>query len=104
MELSKLKLLQRYMTNSELEYRNFEQLPQRHKLSTTFKSKIEGFFETLYTADVDMSTDHSMIYPIVNRNFGDTFHNHNGPNQRQHIHKNTSHQYQSRSHQRPGTS
>ena len=41
-----------------------------------------------------------IIEPIVNRNFGNNFHNHNGPNQIQHIHKNTCRQYQYISFQR----
>ena len=61
-------------------------------------------FETLETADIDMSTAHSVIEPIANQNFGNTFHHHNGPNQHQHIHKNTSQQCQSRSYQIPSTS
>ena len=61
-------------------------------------------FETLETADIDISTAHSVIEPIANRNFGNTFHHQNGPNQRQHIHKNTSQQCQSRSYQIPSTS
>ena len=35
-----------------------------------------------------------MIDTIVNRNFGDKFYHKNGPNQRQHTHKNNSQQYQ----------
>ena len=61
MELSKLKHLQLYMTNSELYYRNFERLPQIHQLSTIFNSTIEEVFETLETSDVYISTAHSMI-------------------------------------------
>ena len=41
MELSKLKHLQRYMTNFEPDYRNFERLPQIHQLSTKFNYTIE---------------------------------------------------------------
>ena len=41
MELSKLKHLQGYMTPYELDYRNFECLPQSHQLSTILISKIE---------------------------------------------------------------
>ena len=65
---------------------------------------IKGVFETLETADVDMSTAHSMIEPIVNLHFGNTFHHHNVPNQRQHIHLKTIQKYQSRPYQRPRTS
>ena len=60
-----------------------------------------------------MTTSHSMIRTIVNRDFGNTFHHQNGPNQLQHIykntgqnyqHKNTSQQYQPRYYQIPSTS
>ena len=44
-------------------------------------------FETLETVDIDMSTDHSMIEPIDNLNFGNTFQRHNGQNKLQYIHK-----------------
>ena len=33
-EQSKLKFFQRYMTTFEIYYRNFEQIPQSHQLST----------------------------------------------------------------------
>ena len=38
-----------------------------------------------------MKTIHSsnMIEPIVNRKFGNNFHHHNEPNQRQYAHKHT---------------
>ena len=55
MKLSKLKHLQRYMTPFELDYRNFELLPQSHQLSTTFTSTIEEVFETLETEDIDIT-------------------------------------------------
>ena len=32
-------------------------------------------------------------FPIVNRSFGNTFHHQNGPNQIQHLHKQTSQHY-----------
>ena len=35
-----------------------------------------------------------IIETIVNRNFGNTFHHQNGPNQRQNVHKHTYQQYQ----------
>ena len=92
------------MTTSELDYRNFERIPQRHQLSTIFHSTIEEVFETLETADVDISTAHFIIEPIVNRNFVNTFHHHNGPNKHQCVHKNTSQYYQLISYQRPRTS
>ena len=55
-----------------------------------FHSTIEEVFETLEAADVDMSKSHSITDPIVNRNFDNKFHCHNGPNQRQHVPKNSS--------------
>ena len=104
MEISKLKHLQRHMTALKLEYRNFKVLPQIHKLSTMFHFIIEEVFENLETADVDMSTSHSIIYPIVIRNFDNTFRDHNVPNKHQHFHKNKSQQYQYISYQIPRTS
>ena len=47
MELSKLNHLQRYMTEFELNYINFEQKPQRHQPSNKFQFTIEEFVETL---------------------------------------------------------
>ena len=41
-----------------------------------------------------MNPSHSIIEPIVNRNFFNTFQHQNGPNQRQHTHKNNSQQQQ----------
>ena len=82
------------MTTFELDYRKFELLPQGHQLSTIFNSTIEEVIETLNTSGVEMSTDHYMIKTIINSNFGIAFHHQNGPNQSQHIHKNTSEQYQ----------
>ena len=46
-----------------------------------------------------MITPRSMIEPIVNQNFGNTFQHQNGPNQRKKIHKDTSQKYQPRSYQ-----
>ena len=69
-----------------------------------------------------MNPSNSMIQPIFNMDFGNTFQDQNGPNQFQYTHKNTSqqhqhintsqqyqqrktiHQYQHRYFQRPGTS
>ena len=104
MELSKLKHLQRYMTTFELDYRKFDQLTQRHQLSTTFQFIIEEIFETLDTSVVDMPTAHSMIDPIANINSVNTFHHQNGPNQRQRVHKNTIQHHQSIFYQIPRTS
>ena len=97
MELLKLKHLECYIATFELNYRNFEWLPQRHQLTTTFHFTIEEVFETLDTEDLDMSTAHSIIDPIVNRNFGSTFHHKNLPNQRQCVYKNKTQKYQPRS-------
>ena len=68
------------MTTFELEYITFEQNTLRHQLSTTFLFTIEEVFETLNTAYVYMSTAHYFIDPFVNRNFGNTFHHRNVPN------------------------
>ena len=87
MKLSKLKHIKRYMTTFELYCINFECLPKRQQLSTIFNYTIEEVSETLKIVYVDMSTAHSMIEPIVNRNFGNTFHHQNGPNQCRHINK-----------------
>ena len=86
MELSKFKHIKHYMTNLELYYRKFERLTKIYQLYTTLQSKIEEVFENLETEYVDMSTAHSMIYPITNRNFGNKFHHQIGPNKRQNIH------------------
>ena len=87
MELSKLKHIQRYMNSFELQFRRFERQPQRDQLSNIFTPKIEEIFETLETADIEINPSHSMIETIINRNFVNTFQNHNGPNQRQHTYK-----------------
>ena len=51
-------------------------------------------FETLETVDIDMNPSHSMIGPIVNRNFGNTFQHQIELNQHQHTHKSASQKYQ----------
>ena len=61
------------MTPFELDYIKFERLPQIHQLSTTFTSTIEEVFETLDTAYINMISLNSMIEPIVNHIFGNTF-------------------------------
>ena len=61
------------MTQFELNDRKFECLPQSHQLSTTCTPTIEEVFETLETANIDMKSSHSMIEPIANQNFGNTF-------------------------------
>ena len=62
-------------------------MTQRHQLSTILHFTIKEFFETPDTYDADMSTAHYNIFPIVNRSFRNNFQNHNGPNQRPHVHK-----------------
>ena len=74
------------MTNFEPDYRKFELPPQRHQISTICNCTIEEVCETLETEDVEMSTYHSIIETIINRNFVNKFHHQNGPNKRQHIH------------------
>ena len=78
------------MNPFELDYRKFELLPQIHQLSTSLSATIKEVFETLEMEGVDVTSSHSIIEPIVNRNFGNTFQYHNGPNKRQLTHKNTS--------------
>ena len=75
------------MTPFELYYRKFESLPQIHQLSTKFTSIIEEVFENLRTEDIYMKTFHSIIEPIFHQSSGNKFQHHNGPTQRQHIHK-----------------
>ena len=93
MELSKLKHLQRYMTSFEIYFIIFESQPQSNKLSIIFAPSIELIFGTLETAEIYMNPSHSMIEPIVNRNFGNIFHHQNGPNQHQHTNKNAIQKY-----------
>ena len=73
MELSKRKHLQHYMTFFELDFRRFECHPQSEQLYIIFTPSVEGILETLETSDIDMNKYHSMIEPIVNRKFGNTF-------------------------------
>ena len=75
------------MTTFELDYIKFKRLPQINQLFTIFQSTIEEVFETIEKSDLDMSASNSMIEPIVNQKFGNTFHHHNETNKRQHIHK-----------------
>ena len=77
------------MSTCEIQYRTFECNKHRHQLSTIFQHTIREFFETLDTEDVYMSTSHSMIDHIINRNFVNTFHRQNVPDQLQHFHKQT---------------
>ena len=57
---------------------------------------MEEVFETLETACVYMTTERSstMIEPISNRNFCDTFNKRNGQTQLQNFHKHIVKQYQ----------
>ena len=98
MKLSKLNQIQRYMTSFELDYMKFEYKPQRHKPNNKFLFTTKEVFETLKAADVDTTTTLSsnMIEPIFNRNFGNTFHHHNGPNHCQRANKHTYQHYQPR--------
>ena len=41
---------------------------------------MENIFETLEIADVEINPSCSIIKPIVNRDFGNTFNYQNGPN------------------------
>ena len=91
------------MNTFELDYRYSEWPPKRHKLSTIFQSTIEEVFEILEKENLDLSTSDSIIEPIVNQDYGNTFHHQNGPNHLQPIHKNTSRQYQSITYQIPRT-
>ena len=78
------------MTPFELYYRRFERHPKIQQLSLTFTPKIEEMFETIEIVEIDMTLSHSIIEPIVNRNFDNTFQHKNEPNQRKYTHKNTS--------------
>ena len=84
------------MTTFELEYRKFERKSQEHKLSNKFQFTTEEVFETLDIVYINARTAHysTIIEPIVNKNYGNTFHHQNIPNQLQHIHKHTGQQYQ----------
>ena len=61
------------MTPFELDHRRFKHQPQIQQLPVTFTPKIKEIFERLETSDIDMAPSHSMIEPIVNRNFGNKF-------------------------------
>ena len=67
------------MTPFELDYRKFDCHPQKQQISTTSTPTIEELFKTLETADIDMTSSHSMIEPIVNHNFGNTLQHQNRP-------------------------
>ena len=81
------------MTILEQEDRKYEENRQWYHPSTKFHFTIEEVFETLDTADVEMSAAHFMIEPIVNRNICNTFHQHNRPDQPQQLHKTTGQQF-----------
>ena len=57
---------------------------------------MEELFETIETSYVDMEKTRSSntIETIVNINFGNNFHNHNGTNYNLHVQKNTGKHYQ----------
>ena len=92
--MSKLKHLQRYITSFEIDYGGFEAQLKSQQISPTFTPTTEEIFETLEKEDIDMTLSHSIIEPIVNRNFDNTFQHKNEPNQRKYTHKNTSKQNQ----------
>ena len=79
------------MTTLEPDYRKIEHKKHRHQISNTFKFTLEEVFQTLETEDVKITAAHylTMIEPIINRNFCNNIHHHNGPNQRKHVHKLT---------------
>ena len=81
------------MNYFEISFRLFERSPQSDELKHTLDQSIENIFETLETDGIDMNPYQSMIDPIVNRKFVNTFHHQNGPNQRQHTNKNSSQKY-----------
>ena len=89
------------MTNCKIEYENLEQNLQRQELSSIFLLLNEELFENLETTNVDISTANFIIEHFSNKKVGNTCHYQNGPNQRQHIHKTTARQYQSRYFHRP---
>ena len=94
MKLSKFKHLQCYMTSFDIEFRRFDRQPQSNQLSIIFIASMEVIFETIGTAYIYMNPSHLTIKLIVNRNFGNTFHHHNGFNKSQHTNKHTSQKYQ----------
>ena len=65
----------------------FEHQTQSQQLSLTFTLKIEEIFEALETVDMYMTPSDSIIKPISNRNFGNTYHHKNGPNQCEYTHQ-----------------
>ena len=76
------------MNSSGFNFRRFERQPQKYQLYTTFNPSIEIIFETLETSDIDINPSNLMIYPIINRDFWNTFHHQNEQNQRQQSNKN----------------
>ena len=88
-----MKHIQHYMNYFQLDFRRFERQPQSEQFSIIFTPPMELIFETTDTDDIEMNPSHSMIDPIVIRNFGNKFHHKNGPNQCQHINKKPSRQY-----------
>ena len=94
MGLPKLKHLQLYMTSFEQYFRWFERPQQSNQLYDIFLPSMEYIFYNLKTADIEINTSHSMIELIVNRNFVDTFHHNNVPNQHQRTNQNVGQRYQ----------
>ena len=84
------------MNTFELGCKQFERKLHLNQLCNTFQLTIEEVFETLETADVDITTAHdsNVIGTIVNRNFGNNFNHQNGINHHQYVHKHTYHQHQ----------
>ena len=81
------------MTSFEIPFRLFECHPQSYQLKHTFIHSIELIFKHMDIVDIDMNPYQLMIDPIVNRNFGNTFHHQNGPNQRQRTSRKSRQQY-----------
>ena len=71
------------MTPFEIDYSTFGRQPKIQQLSLMFTPKIEEIFETRETSYIDINPSHSMIEPIVNRNFVNIFQHQDGTNQRQ---------------------
>ena len=77
---------------------NFNQIYKKNQLSIEFDITIEEYFKILETEDFYMiiTISPNVVEPIFNRNFGKTFHHHNGPNKIYHTHKQACYQNQSR--------
>ena len=88
--MSKLKRIECHITSFEIDFRRFEHKQKSDQLSITLTPSMEGIFETTGTADIDINPSHSMIEPILNRKFGNTFYHQNGQNKHQHTNKHFS--------------